>query len=259
MKERITGRQTLTSMMERGDVPLGAFITSTDAGLTAASAAAGCDFVIIDQEHAPNDAQSTLGHIRAAEANDCVPIVRVIDSRPEGVQQSLDLGAHGVMAPKVGTAEQARALVKATQYTAGGRGMCPVVEAARWDIENWPNHRDSSNREIMMIPLIETKEGVDNLDSIMAVDGIDFVFFGFADLTQDLGLEGPEAAPILEAMWSSAVERASQAGVRIGCPLGRSGIAAADFGVVGPSDVRVMYNGMRAAVEAGRAIVASAT
>ena len=108
-----------------------------------------------------------------------------------------------------------------------------------------------------MVPGIETKAGVDNLDAIMAVDGIDFIRIGFADLTQDLGLESADAAPILEEIWRSAVQRAAQAGVRIGGPLGRSGIAVADFGFVGPSDVRVMFSGMRAAVEAGRVLAES--
>lgn len=248
----IAARSRFNELIALGRPPIGTFITSTDAAATAAAAAAGCDFVIIDREHAPNEAQSTVGHIRAAEANDCIPIVRVLDATPSGIQQSLDLGAQGVMVPKIGTAEEARAAVLATRYARGGRGVCPVVEAARWDLAAWDSHKSTSNEEVILIPLIETQEGVDNLEEIMAVPGVDFVFFGFADLAEDAGLSMKTHLSRIVEIWDNAVRQAGAAGVRIGCTINRSGFSAADFAAVGPSDLSILFAAMRTAVDTGR-------
>src|SRR4051794_12274912 len=144
---RIQARTQLNAMIEGGRLPLGTYITSQDAAATAVAAAAGCDFVIVDREHGPIDVSAALNHVRVAEANCCIPLVRVVTGAPECIQQSLDLGAHGVVVPRVETASAAQAAVTATRYAPGGRGRCSVVEAARWDTERWDEHRESSNRE----------------------------------------------------------------------------------------------------------------
>lgn len=229
---RVTARTLFTTKIQSGQGPIGSFVMSTDAAVTAAIASAGYDFVVIDREHGPNDIQSTISHVRAAEANGMTPIVRVPEYSHFHVQASLDAGAHGIVVPKIGTAEQARAMLAATQYQSGGRGMCPAVEGARWSSGgSWTAHRASSNENVIFIPLIETQEGIDNLDEIISVEGIDFVFFGLADLSQDIGIHMYDDADKLVEIWNDAVKVVHSRGGHIGAPIGY-GFDGGDYGTV---------------------------
>ena len=248
---RLNARTRLNSMIEGGQRPLGAFVMSTDAAVTAAMAAAGYDIVMIDREHGPNDVQSTLNHIRVAEQNGIVPIVRVLENNHAQIQSSLDIGAHGIMVPKVNNAEDARRALIATKYAAGGRGLCGVVEAARWTDDHWDEHVRGSNEGIVLIPLIETRAGVDNLEEIVAIDGIDYVFFGHADLSQDLGLNYRTDRPALEEIWQRCVRIAHSHGVKIGAHI-PAGFEEADFGTVG-ADFKLLISAAKAAIAPYRA------
>ncbi|MFF0038876.1 HpcH/HpaI aldolase/citrate lyase family protein [Streptomyces mirabilis] len=235
-------------MISAGTGPVGSFVMSTDAAVTVTIASSGYDFVVIDREHGPNDIQSTLGHIRAAEANRITPIVRVLENNPTQIQASLDAGAHGIVVPKIGTVAEAEAALKATRYQPGGRGMCPAVEGARWSSgDTWLEHREGSNENVILIPLIETRAGVDNLAEIAAIDGIDFLFFGLADLSQDLGINMYEDGDKLVEIWNEAVQVAHAQGAYIGGPLGY-GFEGGDFGTV-ESD----FNLLKSAAVAGLA------
>jgi 2-keto-3-deoxy-L-rhamnonate aldolase RhmA len=207
-------------------------VFSTDAAATGVLASAGYEFVVIDQEHAPNDTQTTLNHIRAAEANGIIPLVRVGENNPKLISLTLDMGAHGIIVPTVGTAAEAEAAVQATRYGPGGRGMCASVEGARWvSSDGWAVHRERSNRNVALIPLIETRQGVDNIGDIAAVDGIDLLFFGMADLSQDLGLDyHRDKAEILD-IWRSALETVHARGAWLGAPAGH-GFEGADFNTI---------------------------
>ncbi|WP_432013588.1 HpcH/HpaI aldolase family protein [Streptomyces cucumeris] len=219
-------------MISAGCGPVGSFVMATDAAVTATLASAGYDFVVIDREHGPNDIRSTIGHIRAAEANRTIPLVRVLENNPGQIQATLDAGAHGIVVPKVGSAAEAAAALKASRYERGGRGMCPAVEAARWSAgDTWAEHRRSSNENVIVVPLIETRAGIDSLRDIAAVDGIDFVFFGLADLAQDLGIDMYGDVGRLVDIWNEAVEVVHEQGARIGAPLGY-GFEGGDFGTV---------------------------
>lgn len=218
-------------MIEDGQLPIGAFVMSTDASTTALFGDIGYDFVIIDREHGPNDVTSTLNHIRAAEANGIIPIVRVLENSPTLIQSTLDIGAHGIVVPKIGNADDARRAVLASQYAAGGRGMCQATEGARWAHDGWHAHKASSNENVIVIPLVETREGIANLEEIAAVDGIDFIFFGLADLSQDMGIDMYSDSDQLIRIWDDAVVTTQRAGVHLGSPLGY-GFDNGDFGTV---------------------------
>ena len=106
-----------------GNTPTGMYVMSTDATMTVAMATAGFDFVVIDREHGPNDIQSTLGHIRAAEANGLVPIVRVLRNDAAEIQATLDIGAQAIIVPKISTRADAERALDASLYKPGG-GAC---------------------------------------------------------------------------------------------------------------------------------------
>lgn len=249
---RVNARERLDGMVAENRMPAGIFVASIDPAITAATCTTGLDFVIIDREHAPNDTISTANHVRAAEANGTTPLVRVQANSSTEIQASLDVGAHGVIVPKIGTAAQATAALAATRYQPGGRGMCPATEGARWSSgEGWSAHRESSNQNTLMIPLIETRQGVENLADIVAIEGVDYVFFGRGDLSQDLDLPGgiynPDSLKELIGIWDRAVETVHAAGKKIGGLLGY-GFNGGDFCVL-DSDSRLLISQIRSMLE----------
>src|SRR5215470_15567999 len=137
--------------------PLGTFITSIDPAVSVVLATAGFDFVILDCEHGPMDRVSALNHIRAASLHGAVPLVRTLEGSSQQIQAWFDIGAAAVIVPKVGDAETAARIAAAARYQAGGRGMCPGCDAARYSGEDWAGHVARSNANNRVIPLIETR------------------------------------------------------------------------------------------------------
>lgn len=216
-----TGARTrFVELNERGDQALGAWVTSADPSTTAIFGELGYDFVIIDGEHGAIGVRDILSHIRAAQATGTAAIVRVLKGDPTQIQQVVDMGADGVLVPKVETAEQAAACYAATQYRAGGRGFCPMVPAAGWSGENWTEHASRSNREIIFIPLIETVAGIENFEAIAGVDGVEFAFFGLGDLAQDMGTDMYAGRDWLLTIWEQSRSQAERLGIRLGAPGG---------------------------------------
>lgn len=225
-------RKRFDDIVAGGGTPLGTFITSTDPSSTLVAGAAGFDFVVVDGEHGPLDVTDKARHVVAARAEGVVPILRVLENSPALIQQVLDLGAGGVIIPKVGTAEQAARAVKAARYQPGGRGMCPAVPGAGWNGDNWAVHAAESNSQTLVIPLIETAEGVRNARAIASVEGVEYLFFGLADLSQDIGIDMLADADQLVKIWTEFLADVHAGGARAGAPLGY-GFAGADFGTAG--------------------------
>lgn len=213
-------RSRFVELNDKGDQAVGAWVTSADPSTTAIFGEVGYDFVLIDGEHGALGVRDILGHIRAAQASGTIAIVRVLKGDPTQIQQVVDMGADGVLVPKVETAEQAAACFAATQYRAGGRGFCPMVPAAGWSGENWNAHAERSNREVIFIPLIETVKGVENFEEISTVEGIEFAFFGLGDLAQDMGTDMYAGRDRLIEIWEDARTKAQSHQVRLGAPGG---------------------------------------
>lgn len=213
-------RSRFVELNNKGDQAVGAWVTSSDSSTTAIFGQVGYDFVIIDGEHGALGVREILMHIRAAQATGTLAIVRVLKGDSTQIQQVVDLGADGVLVPKVETAEQAAACFAATQYRPGGRGFCPMVPAAGWSGQDWTEHATRSNNEIIFIPLIETVKGVENFEQIAAVDGVDFAFFGLGDLAQDMGTDMYAGRDELVRIWENSREQAAKAGIYLGAPGG---------------------------------------
>lgn len=247
---KLYARTEFDRLIDRGQAPTGVFVMSTDAAVTALYGDAGYDWVLIDREHGVMDNSHLRSHLMAAEANGIVPIVRVLENSPAAIQQTLDAGAQGIMVPKVESAEGAARAVRASRYLPGGRGMCPVVPATNFTGEGWSTYASRMNENALLIPLIETAKGVEHIEEICAVDGVDYVFFGLADLSQDLGIDMIEDLDQLIGIWRRFAETAHAAGVRVGAPLGYGFDDLADFGSLG-SDLSTL----RAAAERDLAAV----
>jgi 2-keto-3-deoxy-L-rhamnonate aldolase RhmA len=225
-------RETFEELLSDGEKPVGSFVMSHDTAATAIFGAAGYDFVVIDREHGMMSVETMVNHVRTARAHDLVPFVRVLGNDPTLIQQALDAGAQGIIVPKVGTAEEAVRAVAAAKYAPGGRGMCPVVPGADYGTSDWSGYSNRSNHNVIVIPLIETRAGVENIEAITAVEGIDFTFFGLADLSQDLGIDMIAEADEILRHWDTVARATIANGGHPGAPLGFGFDELADWGTI---------------------------
>ena len=168
----------------------GLFSKTSDPSVIEAVGISGFDFVILDMEHGPNDFKNIENLVRAAENFSLVPIIRVAENSPTLIGKALDTGAVGVQIPNISNREDALAAVEAARfYPLGKRGVCRFVRNANYGSISVNQYFKSSNECIVCIQ-IEGKEGIDSIDQILEVDGIDIVFIGPYDLSQSLGIPG---------------------------------------------------------------------
>ncbi|WP_432258391.1 4-hydroxy-2-oxoheptanedioate aldolase [Cupriavidus sp. TMH.W2] len=158
-------------------------------------ATAGFDWLLIDNEHAPNDVRSTLTQLQAVAAYASHPVVRPVKSDAAIIKQLLDIGAQTLLLPMIDTTEQAREAVAATRYPPEGvRGVgSALARASRWN--RVPDYLEAAARELCVLVQVETVRGMDNLRAIAGIEGVDGVFFGPADLSASMGLLGKPGAP----------------------------------------------------------------
>ena len=151
----------------------------------------GLDYVIIDTEHGPFSEEASADFIRAAEMRGISPFVRVRDSSRPAVLRMLDIGAQGLIVPNVRSVEEVRALVSYSKYfpmgergvafgRGSGFGRMPFAQ-------DKVKYFDICNREQLLIPQCETKGCLDNIEEIAAIEGVDGIFVGPADLSVALG------------------------------------------------------------------------
>lgn len=180
-------------------------------------AGAGFDWLLIDGEHAPNDVRRTLAQLQALAAYPVTPVVRPPVGDTHLIKQYLDLGVQTLLVPMVETAEQARQLVQATRYPPQGiRGVgSALARASRWNA--LPDYLTRANDEVCLLVQVESRTGLENLDDIAAVDGVDGVFIGPADLSASLGHLGqpghPDVVQAIEGALTRIVGTGKAAGI----------------------------------------------
>lgn len=233
---RTNARERFDSLVGRGLRPLGAFVMSNDPTTSAIFASVGYDFVIIDREHGMIDLAAAVGHVRAVELGGATPLIRVLEPTATSVQQALDAGAHGIVVPKAEDAGEIEGLVRATRYQPGGRGKCPQTPGANFDGIGWQARSECHNENVLLVPLLETMAGVENAAKIAAVAGVDYLFFGPADLSQDLGLDMHADREQIREVWNEVLAAVHSTGGRLGAPVGYGFDEEADFLTIG-SDV----------------------
>jgi len=154
--------------------------------------------------------------IRAAEAGGTQPMVRVPDHTRTNIFKVLDAGAVGVLVPSVSTAEEARAIVEAATYAPSGkRGACPCTRGTGHGVADWKEYLGWVQESVFVAALIETPQGVENLDEIVAVPGIDYITLGPFDLAQALGYDGDYAHPNVQACLTDMAQRARTNGTGV--------------------------------------------
>jgi 4-hydroxy-2-oxoheptanedioate aldolase len=188
-------------------------------------AGAGFDWLLIDGEHAPNTLQTTLSQLQSVAAYPVAPVVRPAWNDSVQIKQILDTGAQTLLVPMIQSAEEAAAAVAAVRYPpAGIRGVgSALARSSRWN--RIPNYLERANDQMCVLVQIETPAGIDALDEILAVDGVDGAFIGPADLSAGMGYLGqPEHPEVLKTI-DEAITRIVRSGKAAG--ILHSGVAQA--------------------------------
>lgn len=162
----------------------------------------GYDAVTVDLQHGMIDFASALAMLQAISSTSAVPLVRVSDDTPAQIMRLLDAGAYGIICPMISTAEQAQRFVSACRYPPQGTRSFGPARGLLYGGADYPAH---ANKEILTLAMIETREGLANLDAILATDGLDGVFIGPNDLS--LTLTGAASAESTHPDMLAAVER----------------------------------------------------
>ncbi|MGV8935931.1 MAG: aldolase/citrate lyase family protein [Allorhizobium sp.] len=212
---------------------------------------AGFDWLLIDGEHGPNDLRSIIAQLQALSGSNAEAIVRAPIGETWIIKQLLDAGARSLLIPMVDSAEQARALVKAVRYPPRGvRGVGAAVARAS-AFGAIADYTETAEAEICLLVQAESRAAIADLANIAAVEGIDGVFIGPADLAADLGYIGRMDAPEVQEVIEKAIATIIAAGKAAGIltfdeTLNRRYLAlGASFVAVG-ADVIVFSNALRA-------------
>jgi len=192
------------------DTTLGVWSCIGNTQATEIVACMGYDWMVLEGEHSPNSLTDFLHQLQTLAPYNIHPIVRPPSDDPIFIKQILELGAQTILIPVVESKEQAENIVGATRYPPEGfRGMGSVMaRSGRWGAIN--NYPANANKEICVIVMIETKKGLDNLESILTVDGIDAVFFGPNDLSAELGVIDDVLNPVVVDAIKSGIELANK-------------------------------------------------
>lgn len=200
---------------------IGCWVGTASPYLTEIYASIGFDWLALDGEHGPNDLRSILGQLQAMAGYDSAPVVRLPHGDATRIKQLLDAGAQNLLIPMVESAEQAAALAAAMRYPPQGvRGVgTALARASQW--KQIPDYLQRANEEVCLLVQAETVTAMEHLEEIAAVDGVDGVFFGPADLAASMGL-------ILEPGHPS-VKAAVEEGMKLVLSKGKAaGILTAD-------------------------------
>jgi 2-keto-3-deoxy-L-rhamnonate aldolase RhmA len=253
-------RSSFKASLAAGDGPsLGTWVKLPIVESIELIALAGFDFVVIDLEHSPMNLESAYQLIGTATFRGVSPIVRIPGLEGGFVQRILDSGAEGIMLPHVDSVEHAEAAVQSVRFPPRGqRGVGATSRAGAWGALPRSEYLRFGQEEVVLIAQIESGEGVRAAGEIAAVDGVDALFIGAADLSASEGRA--ESDPELLSMVADAVAASKRAGVPIGNSGGASTASvqqAVDAGfafTMLSNDASLLGTAAAAAVSAGRSV-----
>ena len=213
--------------LNAGETVFGAIITRYAPDAVEIFGALGFDFVMIDCEHGPMNLDQVENMVRAAESFHITPIARIPDHAEATILRFLDRGLQGIIIPHINTAAEAAAVARAARYhpdghrgMGGGRAHDYGIGVTRDESTAWVNS------QILVIPMVEEVEAVDNLDSILAVPGADVFHVAASDLGQSMGF--PPQAEVRKVM-GQVIPRVRAAGKHVGVggnnPADAAGVA----------------------------------
>jgi 4-hydroxy-2-oxoheptanedioate aldolase len=200
-------------------------------------AGAGFDWILLDTEHTPSDIETVVTQLQALSAYPTTAIVRVPWNDMVTIKRYLDTGVQSLLVPQVNTAEEAKNAVAFTRFPPGGlRGVAGSTRATRFGrIKNYFQH---AHEETCLLLQVESKEALGNIEAIAAIDGVDGLFIGPADLHASLGYPGERAhkdviSRIVKSGKAAGILTDSEENARRWLKLGATFVAVgADLGIL---------------------------
>lgn len=205
----------LKEKLAQGKQPLGTFVGTASPAVVECLGCAGLDFVILDNEHSPVEAETTAAMVRAAELRNVTPLARVREISRPAILKLLDVGVQGLIIPDVRGTEDVRRVVDYAKYApVGRRGFCPSRKDG-WGTDPQCGVLDTMahfNQETLVIPQCETAEALSDIETIAAMDGVDGIFIGPFDLSISMGMPGDFEKPQFRAALARILSACRAAG-----------------------------------------------
>ena len=148
----------------------------------------GLDFILFDTQHSPVEVKQYNRALQATSGAQASPLVRVSANSADLICFALDIGARGIVVPMVNTKEEAEAMVRACKYSPEGDRSNAGVRGEWGETKDYRDYLDTVNRDLLIVPMIETQQAIDNIDEILSVPGIDVLLVGPSDLSIELNV-----------------------------------------------------------------------
>jgi 4-hydroxy-2-oxoheptanedioate aldolase len=204
-------RNHFKAALAEGRHQLGLWVSLVEPMAAEAVAGAGFDWLLLDAEHSPGHELSLLAQLQAVAPYPVAPVVRPVTNDAALIKRLLDIGAQSLLIPYVQSVAEAKAAVAAMRYPPRGiRGVSTLTRASGFG--RTPDYLTRADQELCLIVQIETRAGLDALEAIAAVDGVDGLFIGPSDLSASLGHLGDAGHPQVVAVIEDAIARIRAAG-----------------------------------------------
>ena len=184
---------------------------------------AGYDFVLLDTQHSAWEIKQLQPSIQTMRGKQAAPLVRVAANQAYQICFALDAGARGIVVPMVNTSAEAEAAVRACRYFPLGNRSNAGVRGEWGEFKNYRDYLDTVNNGVVIVPMIETNEALENLDAIASVPGVDVLLIGPSDLSIELGVPLDYQCDLYQRALDKIAATAAKHGVAAGCISSRPG------------------------------------
>lgn len=209
-------RNPLRRRLQNRETAYGLWITVESPSITECAVALGLDWVCIDMEHGHQDFNEVIQHLRAVRGSDTAALVRVPGIEMSAIKRALDMGAHGVIVPYAQTSAEVETAFRYGRYPPRGVRGVSGDRAVQWGL-GAADYLACADEETLIIPLIETRGAVEEIDAILETPGLEAIFFGPADMSASYGFlgewEGPGIAEQILDVRAAAEAKGIAAGI----------------------------------------------
>src|ERR1041384_1250711 len=174
---------------------------------------AGYDFLLFDTQHSAWEIKQLQPSIQTMRGKPAAPLVRVAANQAYQICFALDAGARGIVVPMVNTQAEAEAAVRACRYFPIGNRSNAGVRGEWGEFKNYRDYMDAVNNELVIVPMIETNQSLENLDAIASVPGVDVLLVGPSDLSIELGVQLDSQSDIYQRALDKIATAAAKHGV----------------------------------------------
>ena len=208
----------IIEMLETKRVPLGMQVFTGHSAIIEILGLTGYDFIMIDTEHSPHDARAMEEQIRAADTVGLFTFVRVSQHNDDSdIHRAIEAGAGGIFLPLIKSVEDIRRAANAAFFPPKGtRGVCPSFRAAKYNWRDFEAYAARNNEDVLLVPMIERVEAVDNIEEICAHEDVKILVFAPGDLAYSLGEKsGMMRGPRIQEAYKKVMAAAKRHGVAV--------------------------------------------